>query len=212
MIIQKHSYISKYLFIFSILFLLSGCDIVDEVFRRGVNSTGGDQAEIDRVEVDVFLDNVQYSTSDGNVNNGEFIGDFTSIAGTSSFSDSIYSTIFDNPPVLGQTIRGDMSITFLDDPRSVNVHVYQTRVWDNITGSHGQLFEIDGNGIPFNKSYTDDFTELGVDEYYESGSSVNRIIVDFVETQRIDNVIKRTDLTSYSCGARSFIKVKVHYK
>ncbi len=212
MIIQKHSYISKYLFIFSILFLLSGCDIVDEVFGRGVNSTGGDQAEIDRVEVDVFLDNVQYSTSDGNVNNGEFIGDFTSIAGTSSFSDSIYSTIFDNPPVLGQTIRGDMSITFLDDPRSVNVHVYQTRVWDNITGSHGQLFEIDGNGIPFNKSYTDDFTELGVDEYYESGSSVNRIIVDFVETQRIDNVIKRTDLTSYNCGARSFIKVKVHYK
>ena len=212
MISQRYSYIRKYLFIFSILFLLSGCDIIDEMFDRGVDTTNGKQSEIARVEVDVFIDNVQYSTTDGVVYGGEFIGDFTSIAGTSSFSDDVYSTTFDNPPVLGQTIRGNMSITFSDDPRSVNVHVYQTKTWDNITGSHAQFFEINGNGVPFNKSYTDDFTDLKVDEFYESGSSVDRIIVKFRETWRVDFVVKIDDLTSYNCGARAFIKVKIHYK
>lgn len=212
MTIQRYSYTRKYLFIFSVLFLLSGCDIIDEMFGRGVDTTIGKQAEIARIEVDVFIDNAQYSTSDGDVNGGEFNGDFTSIAGTSSFSDSVYSTTFDNPPVLGQTIRGDMSITFLDDPRSVNVHIYQTKTWDNLTGNHGQLFQIDISGVHYDKSYTDDFTELEVDEYYESGSSINRVIVDFRETWSVDNVVKIDDLTSYSCDARSYIKVKVHYK
>lgn len=209
MTIQIYSYIHKYLFIFSIIFLLSGCDIVDEMFGRGVNTTGGDQAEIARVEVDIFIDDAQYSTTDGDVTDGEFIGDFTSIAGTSSFSDDVYSTTFDNPPVLGQTIRGSMSITFLDDPRRLNVHVYQLKTWNSsISGDVGQEFEVDYNGILFNKSYTDDFTELEVDEYYESGSSVSKISASFVEDNDLGSIV----LKSYSCGSRAYVKVKVHYK
>jgi len=212
MTIHRYSFINKYLIVVTILFFFSGCDIIDEMFGRGVETTSGKQAEIDRIEVDVFIDNAQYNTTDGVVYGGEFIGDFTSIAGTNNFSNNIYNTTFDNPPVLGQTIRGDMKVTFLDNPRSVNVHINQTKTWANFTGNHGQLFQIDISGVPYNKSYADEFTELEVDEYYESGSSINRIIAGFRETWSVDNVVKIDDLTSYSCGARSYIKFKVHYK
>ena len=171
--------------------------------------------KIARVEVDVFIDNANYNTSDGVVTGGEFNGDFTSIAGTSSLENGAYSTKFDNPPVLGQTIRGNMKVTFwlnISGLSRVNFEVNQTKTWDNFTGNHKQWFQINITSVPYNKSYTDDYTGLKVDEYYESGSSVNRIVANFKETWTVGNVVKIDELTTFNCGNRAFIKVKVHYK
>ena len=218
MTIQRYSYISKYLFISSLIFLFFGCDIIDSIIGDDSIESDYNETQISRVEVDYYIDNANYKLTNivyggaipqfvytnGAEHNGDFITD-----GSGVFDDDKFGSNWDGLAVLGQTISGDMVIEFLDNPRSVNVHINQSKSWNSlIVGDVLQHYLTDYAGIPFNKSYTDDYYEDTVDEYYESGSAVSKIVATFVETN--DQYIDQ--LTSYSCGAHSYIKVKVHYK
>lgn len=110
---QINSYFHKCLFIFSILLLLSGCDIIDEIFGSGDddNINGNESGSIEKIEVGIYIDNANYKytyedpdthdTHDEYVNGGEFSVDFITVAGISGFADDTYITEFDNPSFLG---------------------------------------------------------------------------------------------------------------
>ena len=192
--------------------VISSCDIIDQMFERGSESVN-DYKNISKIEVEYFIDNATYTDGVGGAENG---GEFTSIAGTSTLDNNIYHTIFNNPPVLGKRIRGEMKIAFNGEGgnRTVNVIIDQDIDWNWDESEQdywsGQLFEIKRNDIPFNKSYVDDFDEKDVDEYYLGGSALTGINIRYNH-----HGIWGSDayhwLIDFSCGERAFIKVKVYF-
>jgi len=220
MISQVHSYTHKYLFIIFILFLFSGCDIIDSALGGGPTEQNDTKA-IDRIEVEYLIDNaksvITYHNPPPNtpaVDNStgiEFGAHITSIAGTSGYNDEskVYGTDFNNPEVLGQLIVGSMWVKIFNDPRKVNIYISQGRAHtSSIFGNVSQQYALKYDGIPFNKFYTDSFTDLEVDEYYISSPSVNSTTTYFAE---INEIYDHT-ATPTVCGNRAFIKVKVHFK
>ncbi|MFC1785999.1 hypothetical protein ACFLZA_01385 [Candidatus Neomarinimicrobiota bacterium] len=60
-----------------------------------------------------------------------------------------------------------MNIEFLEGIQKLRLHLEQIKVWNSlITGDVAPTFKADYSEIPLNKSYTDDFYEDIVDEYY----------------------------------------------
>jgi hypothetical protein len=220
MTIQRFSYLRKYLFIFSLLFLLSGCDIINAALGGGSTSPNATKT-IERIEIEFLIDNAKseityYNPPPNtpqvdNLTGTEFGADITSISGTSAYMDeeNLHITEFDNPEVLGQLIRGSMVVYFFEDPRTVNIQILQIRSYDSsIFGHVNQTYSLKYDGIPFSQSYTDSFTDLEVDEFYISGNSVNSATAYFTE----DNAIYYDVTDTTVCSSRAFIKVKVHYK
>ena len=102
-----------------------------------------------------------------------------------------------------------MSIYFSEVLHEVNINISQSRShYSSIFGDVLQSYFIECDGIPYNKTYTDSFTDLKVDEFYINGSSVNSATAYFTE----DNSLYFDEAGPTVCGNRAFIKVKVHFK
>ena len=130
------------------------------------------EKQIDRVEFGVSLDiaNTKLTLASGAESYGTGFGcDLNSIWGTSSLSDNIYTTIFANAINSETTYNGYLNVTFLDDPRRVNIDAE----WSETRTDCINNFKIDYDGIPFEQS----FNNFTWDEYSERGSSVSRINV-----------------------------------
>ena len=214
MTVQKYSTIRKCLFFISIIILLSGCDIIDEVMGRGTETENGNLS-ISEVEVEYFIDNVTYD--DGGT--GEHQSEFTSNAGTSTFENNVYHTIFNNPSVLGKKITGEMTITFSEEDgnKKVNIIIDQEREWnwDDTDQDYisGQYYEVICNNISYNKSYVDEFDENNVEEYYLGGNALSDIDIKTYDYWGIWGVSgSGYSLTNFTCGNRAYIKVKVHFE
>ncbi len=209
----------KVFFLICISFvILTSCDIIDKITGSGTDKENDiELGNIIKIEVKYFIDNASYRYEyyDGvtpieHVTGHELTTEFTTIAGTSDFAHSTYETLFDNPPVLGKTIGGYMEVEFVSgDPQRVNIVINQSRQWNSfLFGNVEQSFTVNITGIPFTKSYTDEIYENEIDEFSLSGNSVSNMVATFKE----DNDVYKSELTSFSCGSRAYIKVKVHYK
>ncbi|NHZ86495.1 MAG: hypothetical protein GWP19_11545 [Planctomycetia bacterium] len=163
---------------------------------------------ISMVEVEFNIDHAHKYTNYNNTTDDydtEFSDYFTSGAGTSNLSNNIYSTVFNNPPVLGKTIRGNMKTTFYPNTNTVNVYIDQYRYWNSwYYGDVEQHFVFSAT-IPFNKSYIDDFYEDSTDEYYISGENACGLV-----SFREDNDLGSEWIGGTQCGGGAYIKVKVH--
>lgn len=211
MIIQRYSYIRKYLFIFSILFLLSGCDIMDEILGGGSDDSNSNQqnnngSTILRVEVHFFIDDctIIWTYNDGSnpvtaahTSHGRSI---TSVSGTSTYSNDVYDTTF-NDTFLGTAYSGTMEIMFFGgNSPSVSVDVDQTRkvsgTTKHITLSHA--------GVLYNNSASTDT----MDEYEITGAHFTTTYVDASD----DGSYVKTLQPGYVCGPNSYLKVQVYYQ
>lgn len=102
-----------------------------------------------------------------------------------------------------------MEVEFLQNPQRVNIDIIQARMWNSyIVGDVVQTFTVKYVGVPFSQSYTDNIYKNKVDEFYISGSSVSQIVAKFTE----NNENYKSELITFTCGSRAYIKVKVHYK
>lgn len=145
------------------------------------------------VVIDIYIDNATSRESDGGVwttypddatysfylSSG--FGYPSSDRGTGSMNNNVYTATFDKTGSLVHTISGHMSITFLDDPSRINIHVDRTRTQSgylsyNIT----EHTLIDYDGIPL---YADNY-------YYESGSAVSKISLRYSDVASVRRRMK----------------------
>ena len=143
MTIQIYSCIRKYLIVFTLLFLFSGCDIIDEIIGGGTDNSNDQQNNngktILRVEIHYFIDDCtiiwtypnRSPITAAHTSHGV---SFTSVAGTSTFQNNIYETTFSGTS-LGIAYTGTMEIMFFDSGNypSVSVDIDQTRKWGGTT-------------------------------------------------------------------------------
>ncbi|NHZ85601.1 MAG: hypothetical protein GWP19_06945 [Planctomycetia bacterium] len=119
-----------------------------------------------------------------------------------SFSNNVFNGNYSYQS-LGRTFSGNVKITFIDNPESIDVYLDNKMSYEASLGYGTRVFEytVGYSGIPFE----------GVDSnsgkyiYSESGSSVSKINVTWRET----NSLYIETLTSYTCGTDAYIKVAV---
>ena len=206
--------------------VLCGCDSGGSDGDSDGSSTGGamqtralDLSSIVRVEVEVHLDNASYTTTSYNGPQGttlvdyaqgaEYNGEFTSVAGSTSYATNVFRVDFYDVPVLGQTISGFMTVAFVEGTQVVGVRVYQSKTWNSLlvgATTVGNILERDG--IPFSRTYTDTTYDQEVDEYVLSGSAVSGATVQHAEL----NDQYKEELTGYTAGSGSYLKVRVYYR
>ena len=122
--------------------------------------------------------------------------------------DTIYSS----------NISGNMSITFLDEPNRVNVHIDRTINWVHRDWSQGTNNEkIDYNGISYTSTYINTWdlaNYTSEDTYSESGSSVSKISLDYSSNVDYDdgNTSESEYISHGTCSTDAFIKVHVYYR
>lgn len=173
-----------------------------------------DTKNIEMIEVEFLIDNakskiIYYNPLPNtpladNFTGVEFGTNITSISGQSKYEENRFVTSFNNPEVLGQTIRGHLSVFFFEDPRKVNIDILKIRSHNSSIFDHvDQTYTIIYNGIPYCQSYSDSYMELEIDEYYITGSSLNSAKASFTE----DNAIYYDITETTVCGSRSYIKV-----
>jgi len=129
--------------------------------------------------------------------------DLSSVCGTSSIFENVYTTLFDKGDC--NSLSGQMTVTFLDDPMRVNVHAEWSRLLvDCITN-----YIVDYEGIPFN-GHPGSASDL----YRESGSSVSKINISQYETicTPINRPHSTKELLNTNCGNDAEISVYVYYK
>jgi len=103
---------------------------------------------------------------------------------------------------LGRTFSGNIKITFIDNPESINIHLDNTMSYVSaLFGDVEFKYTVDYAGLPIE----------GIDPnsgyfvYSETGPSVNKIVVEWKE----NNDQFKKELKSYSCGAGAYIRVEV---
>jgi hypothetical protein len=126
--------------------------------------------------------------------------DLGSKCGESTLSDNIYTTIFDGRC---GSITGNMTVTFLDNPRRVDVHAE----WSTPSANCINNYTVDYEGIPY-----DSHPGSNSDLYIEYGSSVSSIIVSQYDVVCTNNgIISTKELLNTNCGTDARIGVWVFY-
>jgi hypothetical protein len=173
--------------------------------------------DIERVEVEYFFDNVSFRLTHKDtqlvetISGVEHNAEITSISGVPEQAASHFISDFNGVEVLGKTLTGRMYITFKRRLKTVHIDVWQRRRFSSfLVGDVNQAFSIEASAIPLNRTYTDDFTGLEVEEYGLSGDAACRagVVVDYEE----ENAQYKEKLMTLGCGSRAYIKVKVHFK
>ena len=210
MISQRYSYIRKYLFVFSVLFLLSGCDIVDEIIGGGTDDSNNQQNNngktILRVEVHFFIEDCtiiwtypppKNPITAAHTSHGV---SFTSVAGTSTYQNDVYETTF-NGTSLGIAYTDTMEIMFFggNNP-SVSVDIDQTRQWGGTT----KHITLSHPGVLLDNSISTDT----MDEYVITNEHFTTTYVDASD----DGSQTKTLQPGYICGPNSYLKVQVYYQ
>ena len=127
--------------------------------------------------------------------------DLSSKCGESTFSDNIYTTIFDGRCSDSKT--GYMTVTFLDNPRRVDVHAE----WSWPSSDCISSYTVDYEGIPY-----DSPNGSASDLYVEYKSTVSRINVSQYDVVCTNNgIISTKELLNTNCGDDARIGVWVYY-
>jgi len=216
MTIQKYSSFRKYLFIFSVLFLFSGCDIIDAIIGDGTddsnNQQNNDGKTILRVEVHLFIEDCTFiwtysDRSPITAAHTSYGASITSVSGTSTYTpDNInadvtgwYDTTFDRS-FLGTTYSGTMEIIFFQGNTSIALEVDQTRKFGgttkHITVSHPGVLH----------SASSDST----DSYRIENTHFATSYTDSSGTWATTGSIK-TLQPGYVCGPNSYLSVLIFY-
>lgn len=170
--------------------------------------------EIVGVIVNIYIDNATSRDRDGGVwttypddTNYSFhlssgFGYPSSDRGTGSMNNNVYTATFDKTWSLVHTLSGHMSITFLDDPSRINIHVDRTRTQSYLSYTITEKTLIDYDGIP-----------LTADNYYsESGSAVSKIRLRFSDVAS-GSINQVHEYVSHStCSDDAYIEVTVYYQ
>ncbi len=210
MTIRKYSYISKYVFIFSVLFLLSGCDIIDEIIGGSTddsnNQQNNDGNTILRIEVHFFIDDctIIWTYPDRSPITAAHTShglSFTSVAGTSTFQSDVYETTFSGTS-LGVAYTGTMEIMFFDSGNlpSVSVDIDQTRQWGGTT----KYVRLSHPGVLIDNSISTDT----MDEYVITDTHFTTTYIDASD----DGSQTKTLQSGYVCGPNSYLKVQIYYQ
>ncbi len=209
MIIQKYSYIRKYLFIISVLFIFTGCDIIDAISGGGDSSNNQQDNNVStilRVEVHYYIDDctIIWTYPDRNPITAAHTShgvSFTSVAGTSTYQNDIYETTFSGSS-LGIAYTGTMEIMFFDSGNypSVSVDIVQTRKWGGTT----KYITLSHSGVLLNSSVSTDT----MDEYEITNTQFTTTYVDASD----DGSQTKTLQSDYVCGPNSYLKVYVYYQ
>lgn len=170
--------------------------------------------EIVGVVIDIYIDNATSRESDGGVwttypddatysfylSSG--FGYPSSDRGTGSMNNNVYTATFDKTGSLVHTISGHMSITFLDDPSRINIHVDRTRTQSYLSYNITEKTLIDYDGIPL---YADNY-------YYESGSAVSKISLRYSDVASGSNNHVHEYVSHSTCSDDAYIEVRVYYQ
>lgn len=177
-------------------FLAKSC--YDEIYIE-IDEVIEPENQIDYLDFSFELDEAETKTafSTGAVSYSTRIShDLSSKCGESTFSDNIYTTIFDGRC---NSITGYMTVTFLDNPSRVDVHAE----WSRPSSDCISNYIVDYEGIPYNGT-----NGTASDLYYESGSAVSRINISQY------GVICTTftkELLNTNCGDEAEIGVWIFY-
>ena len=155
--------------------------------------------QIEYLDFSFTLDEAETKTtfSTGTESYGKRIRhDLSSNCGESTFSDNIYTTIFDGRC---SSITGYMTVTFLDNPDRVDVHAE----WSRPSSDCISNYTVDYEGIPY-----DGPNGTASDLYYENGSAVSRINISQYEV--ICTAFTK-ELLNTNCGNDAEIGVWVYY-
>ena len=156
------------------------------------------------IGVEVYLDNVTFRSKPTNepdwiytdglwesnsFQSGVFI---TGNIGTWNINDNIFTGTLDD--VLGDTQvdSGTMKITFIDNPKSVNIDIVSNSIDTVFTEQKHVEFSI--NGVPYSNGL-----------YQEYGSSVSR--ANYIYTSTTPDIIK--EIVSFSCDNDAYIKIRL---
>jgi hypothetical protein len=133
---------------------------------------------------------------------------FSADMGTGSLNNNVYSATFDNTFPDEQTISGNMRITFLDDPRRVNVHIDRVRTapgWP--TGIVTERTNIDYVDVPL--TTTNSFATERWDIYKVSGSAVSKISISY---SSVSDTYDEEYVSHGTCSADAYIEIRVKYE
>jgi hypothetical protein len=164
----------------------------------------------EKIDVSFYLDEAEYEAtwiSSGEVSYHVGVsGLFLSETGTSSLNNNVYNTVWDGDVWGDDTLNGNMSVTILDNPHRVNIHVEQVGI-SNI-GSYNYVVDIDS--IPLDRISTHWGPFQGnyytVERYVERGSSVSRINVIWTSIQ---TGIITYELINTNCGEGGDAQIQV---
>lgn len=120
-----------------------------------------------------------------------------------SFSNNIFNGNYWYQS-LGRTFSGDVRITFIDNPESINFHLYGQYTYESLFGFGTVTFRytVDYDGIPY-QGLEGEYVQYHV--YSESGSAVQNGQFTWSET----NSQWTENLISYDCGDGAYIRVEV---
>jgi len=156
------------------------------------------------IGVEVYLDNVTFRSKPTNepdwiytdglwesnsFQSGVFI---TGNIGTWNINDNIFTGTLDD--VLGDTQvdSGTMKITFIDNPKSVNIDIVSNSI--DTVFTEQKYIEFSINGVPYSNGL-----------YQEYGSSVSR--ANYIYTSTTPDIIK--EIVSFSCDNDAYIKIRL---
>ncbi|NHZ84864.1 MAG: hypothetical protein GWP19_03170 [Planctomycetia bacterium] len=156
------------------------------------------------IGVEVYLDNVTYKSCTNNdscwntddlwesnyFQSGIFVGDG---GGSWSLNDNIFMGTLDD--ILGDTEveSGTMKITFIDDPKSVNIDIVSNIIDTTFTEQKHVEFRIDG--LPYDNGL-----------YQEFGSTISR--TNYIYTSIRPDISQ--EIVSFSCDADAYVKVHIY--
>ena len=200
------------------IFIISGCDIIDEIIGGGSDNPDNNQqnteSSILRVEVHFFIDDCTFiwTYNDGSnpitATHTSHGASITSVSGTNNYTpDNInadvtgwYDTTFDRS-FLGTTYSGTMEIIFFQGNTSIALEVDQTRKFGgttkHITVSHPGVLH----------SASSDST----DSYRIENTHFTTSYTDSSGTWATTGSIK-TLQPGYVCGPNSYLGVTVYYQ
>jgi hypothetical protein len=176
------------------------------------------------VNVEIFIDNIknnEYNDVDGwyTDNNAYFSGQFSSgiygsgsDLGSGSINNNVYSGTFDNHRPDEWSVSGNMKITFLEDPRRIDVNIDIVININSINYTGTDRLKFNYNGVPYFMSYESiqDYT----DYYSETGSSVSKISMSYShDGTGWDGIDYKTRYISHgTCSTDAYIRVDAYYK
>lgn len=119
------------------------------------------------------------------------------------FSNNVYNGSYWYQS-LGRTFSGNVKITFIDNPESINLHLNGKYTYQSLFGFGTVTFRytVDYDGMPY-KGLEGEYVKYHV--YSENGSTVQKINVSWSET----NSQYTENLISWDCGDGAYIRVEV---
>lgn len=154
-------------------------------------------------KIEFYIDDAEFIRSDGSSFTGDlketlYLNDAQGVFGNNYFNGT-YSY-----ESLGRTFSGNIRITFIDNPESINIHLDNTMFFQSNFGFGKVTFDytVDYNGIPYEGLDANSNNFI----YTETGTSVSKINLTWKETnsQYVQN------LGSYSCGNDAYINVSLN--